>query len=215
MKKVYIVEDHLSIREMLAETLKRNRYFVVGQSGNGEDALNEILELQPDLIIIDAKLPGISGLELLKKLKSTSTKARFLIYSAHENASLIKDMIEAGAHGFIEKTVSLKELINGINVISNGGTFFGPSSGELIRSFLINPQSSKRPKDFLTARETEVLQRIAEGYSTRDIAASLGLSAKTVDNHRTNMMRKLDLHNVASITRYALQNGMVELETSF
>lgn len=213
MKRVYIVEDHVSVREMLAETLKRNRYTVIGQSGNGRVALEEIADLAPDLVIIDAKLPEINGIELLRRLKTKLSHSRFLVYSAYENPSLIKDMMEAGAHGYIEKSIALKELVNGINVISNGGTFFGPSSGELIRSFLTNPKASKSPRDLLTARETEVLCMIADGFSTKEIAENLGLSIKTVDNHRTNMMKKLDLHNVANITRFAVQNGFVETNT--
>ncbi len=212
MNRVYIVEDQTTIREMLADILNRNNYNVIGQSGNGQDALREILELQPDIVIIDAKLPGLNGLELLRRLNRQLTGARYLIFSAFENPVLVKDMLEAGAHGFIEKTAGLKEFISGLSIVANGGTFFGPSIAELIRTVVANPNSVQKSKDFLTEREREVLQLIAEGNSTKEIALKLGLSVKTVDNHRTNMMRKLDLHNVASITRYAMQNGLIEVE---
>ncbi len=212
MNRVYIVEDQTTIREMLADILNRNNYSVVGQCGNGQDALREIIEIQPDIVVIDAKLPGLNGLELLRRLNRQMTGGRYLIFSAFENPVLVKDMLEAGAHGFIEKTASLKEFINGLNIVANGGTFFGPSIAELIRTVVANPNSVQKSKDFLTEREREVLQLIAEGNSTKEIAVKLGLSVKTVDNHRTNMMRKLDLHNVASITRYAMQNGLIEVE---
>ncbi|MCH6254965.1 response regulator transcription factor [Puniceicoccaceae bacterium K14] len=212
MKSIYIVEDQTAIREMLVDVVSRHNFNVVGQSGNGQDALKDILELQPDIAVIDAKLPELNGLELLKRLTRQLSGTRFLIFSAFQNPVLVKDMLEAGAHGFIEKDVSLKEFLNGLKIISTGGTFFGPSIAELIRTVVANPNSIQRSKDFLTEREREVLQLIAEGNSTKDIARRLGLSVKTIDNHRTNMMRKLDLHNVASITRYAMQNGLIEVE---
>lgn len=214
MKTVYIVEDQTAIREMLADVISRQNFDVVGQSGNGQEALKEIIELKPGIVIIDAKLPGLNGLELLRRLTRHLNGTRFLIFSALQNPVLVKDMLEAGAHGFIEKSVSLKEFINGLHIVSGGGTFFGPSIAELIRTVVANPNSVQKSKDFLTEREREVLQLIAEGNSTKDIARHLGLSVKTIDNHRTNMMRKLDLHNVASITRYAMQNGLIEVENT-
>jgi len=215
MNRIYIVEDQTTVREMLVDILTRNGYEIVGQSGNGQDALKDILETQPEIVIIDAKLPGLNGLELLRRLSRQNTTIRFLVFSAFENPVLVKDMLEAGAHGFIEKTASLHEFLSGLAIVSNGGTFFGPSIAELIRTVVANPNSVQKSKDFLTEREREVLQMIAEGNSTKEIAHRLGLSVKTVDNHRTNMMRKLDLHNVASITRYAIQNGFIEVENMF
>ena len=215
MNRIYIVEDQTTVREMLIDILARNGYEIVGQSGNGQHALKDIVDTQPEIVIIDAKLPGLNGLELLKRLSRQMETIRFLVFSAFENPVLVKDMLEAGAHGFIEKTASLQEFLSGLAIIANGGTFFGPSIAELIRTVVANPNSVQKSKDFLTEREREVLQLIAEGNSTKEIAHRLGLSVKTVDNHRTNMMRKLDLHNVASITRYAIQNGLIEVENMF
>jgi len=215
MNQIYIVEDQTAIREMLVDILSRNGYEIVGQSGNGQEALKEIVDIEPEIAIIDAKLPGLNGLELLRRLGRQTNGIRFLIFSAFENPVLVKEMLEAGAHGFIEKTASLQEFLNGLSIVSNGGTFFGPSTAELIRTVVANPGAMRKSKDFLTEREREVLQLIAEGNSTKDIAHRLGLSVKTVDNHRTNMMRKLDLHNVATITRYAMQNGLIEVENMF
>ena len=214
MKRLYLVEDQTAVRQMLVEVLQGQSYDIVGESGNGQDALKEILDLQPDVVILDARLPGLNGLELLRRLSRQMSKGRFLVFSAYQNPALVKDMLEAGAHGFIEKTAQLREFLNGLNIVTQGGTFFGPSIAELIRSVVANPNSVQRSKDFLTEREREVLQLIAEGHSTKEIAHKLGLSVKTIDNHRTNMMRKLDLHNVASITRYAMQNGLIELEAA-
>lgn len=199
---------------MLVDILDRQDYEIIGQNGNGQDALKEILELQPDIVIVDAKLPGLNGLELLRRLSRQMPHGRFLVFSAFQNPALVKDMLEAGAHGYVEKTAHLSEFLSGLHIVAEGGTFFGPTTAELIRSVVANPSSVHRSKDFLTDREREVLQLIAEGNSTKEIASKLGLSVKTIDNHRTNMMRKLDLHNVASITRYAMQNGLIEVEAA-
>ncbi len=202
------------MRQLLSDALSRKSFEIVGESGNGQDALREIPELQPDVVILDAKLPGLNGLELLRRMTRQMPRTRFLVFSAYQNPAIVKEMLEAGAHGFVEKTAPLRELLSGLSIVAEGGTFFGPNVAEIIRAVVANPNSSQRTKDFLTDREREVLQLIAEGFSTKEIAQRLGLSVKTVDNHRTNMMRKLDLHNVASITRYAMQNGLVDMEAT-
>jgi len=212
MKRLYLVEDQTTVREMLADILARNGYDVVGQCGNGQEALKDILELEPDVIIVDAKLPGLNGLELVRRLQRQLENARFLVFSAFENPVLVKDMLEAGAHGFIEKTASLSEFVNGLNIVANGGTFFGPNIAELIRTVVANPHSVQRSRDFLTEREREVLQLLSEGLTSRQIADRLCIATSTVETHRRNLMRKLDLHNVAGITRYAMQNGLIEVE---
>ena len=214
MKTLYLIEELTAVRQMLADVLGRQNYEIVGQSGNGQDALREILDLRPDVVITDAKLPGLNGLELLRRVGRQLPNCRFLVFSAHQNPILVKEMLEAGAHGFVEKSAQMRELLSGLSIVAQGGTYFGPTIAELIRAVVANPHSVQRSKDYLTEREREVLQLIAEGNSTKEIAQRLGLSVKTVDNHRTNMMRKLDLHNVASITRYAMQNGLIELETA-
>ncbi|MBC2605182.1 response regulator [Pelagicoccus albus] len=212
MKTIYIVDDLTAIRQMLADVLERHNYEIVGDNGNGQDALKEIQDLKPDIVIVDARLPGLNGLEIVRRLNRQLPNTRFLVFSAYQNPTIVKDMLEAGAHGFVEKTANLREFISGLGIVAEGGTFFGPNVAELIRSVVANPGNVQRSKDTLTEREREVLQMIAEGHSTKEIAGKLGLSIKTIDNHRTNMMRKLDLHNVASITRYAMQNGLIDLE---
>ena len=121
----------------------------------------------------------------------------------------VREMLEAGAHGFVEKTAGLLEFKKGLETVGNGGTYFGPAVAALLRNVVANPDNVG-PVDLLTDREREILQLVAESHSTKEIAAKLILSAKTVDNHRTNLMRKLNLHDVASLTRYALDIGLIE-----
>jgi DNA-binding NarL/FixJ family response regulator len=207
MHRLVIVEDQTAIREMLAELLARDKsYILVGQCGDGQAGLKMCLELKPDVMVLDAKLPGLNGVELLRRLSKRLPGIRVLVFSGHENPVVVRQMLEAGAHGFVEKTAGFHEFKKGLATIALGGTYFGPAIANVLRSVVSNPETSRSP-DFLTEREREVLQLVAEGHTTKGIATKLGISAKTVDNHRTNLMRKLDIHDVASLTRYAIEGG--------
>ncbi|QYM80596.1 response regulator transcription factor [Horticoccus luteus] len=209
MNRLFIVEDQTAIREMLVEILRSDpNYQLVGESGDGQQALSVIQEIKPDLLVLDAKLPGLNGVDLLRRIAKKLPDMRVLVFSGHENPVLVRDMLEAGAHGFVEKTAGLFEFKKGLETVSQGGTYFGPAVAALLRSAVANP--TRNSAAALTDREREVLKLVAESHSTKEIAAKLNISAKTVDNHRTNLMRKLDLHDVASLTRYALEIGMIE-----
>lgn len=209
MKRLVIIEDQTAIREMLVELLHLDKnYQLVGESGDGQTALSLCLETKPDLLILDAKLPGLNGVELLRRLVKTLPNIRVLVFSGHENPVLVREMLEVGAHGFVEKTAGLSELRKGLATVAGGGTYFGPAVASLLRNVVANPGSSQS-SDFLTDREREILQLVAESNSTKEIASRLDISVKTVDNHRTNLMRKLNLHDVASLTRYAVEVGII------
>lgn len=211
MKKVYIVEDQRAVRELLGELLKQMPFYqLVGECGDGLEASNQILEKKPDVVILDAKLPGLNGPDVLRKVRKALPSIRILVFSGYQNPVLVRDMIEAGAHGFIEKNVSLTELKSGLDSVANGGTYFGPAVATALREVVANPRTSSSA-DLLTEREREILKLVAEGFSTKEIAVKLDISVKTADNHRNNLMKKLQLHNAASLTRYAIQSGLVEV----
>jgi len=210
MKRLVIIEDQTAIREMLVEILRLDdNYQLVGEAGDGQAAVQLCIEVKPDIVVLDAKLPGLNGVDILRRLNKRLPNLRVLVFSGHENPVLVREMIEAGAHGFVEKTAGLFEFKKGLETVAGGGTYFGPAVAALLRNVVANPSSSNTP-DFLTDREREILQLIAESHSTKDIAAKLGISIKTVDNHRTNLMRKLNLHDVASLTRHALNVGLIQ-----
>ena len=214
MKRLVIVEDQTAIREMLVEILRLDtNYELVGESGDGQSAVVLCLDVKPDLLVLEAKLPGLNGVDLLRRVGKKLPDMRVLVFSGHENPVLIREMLEAGAHGFVEKTAGLFEFKKGLETVANGGTYFGPAVAALLRNVVANPSASNSA-DFLTDREREILQLVAESHSTKEIAAKLGISIKTVDNHRTNLMRKLNLHDVASLTRYALEIGLIEPKKS-
>lgn len=208
-KRIVIVEDHTAIREMLAEILRTDpSYKIVGESGDGQKALTLIVETKPDVLVLDARLPGLSGVDILRRLNKQLKNTRVLVFSGYETPALVREMLEAGAHGFIEKTAGLVEFKKGLETVANGGTYFGPGVAALLRNVVANNTPEGSP-DVLTDREREILKLVAESHSTREIAQKLEISVKTVDNHRTNLMRKLNLHDVASLTRYALETGLV------
>ncbi len=210
MKRLVIIEDQTAIREMLVEILRLDaNYQLVGEAGDGQSAVTLCLKVNPDVCVLDAKLPGLNGVDILRRISKKLPQMRVLVFSGHENPVLVREMLEAGAHGFVEKTAGLFEFKKGLETVANGGTYFGPAVAALLRNVVANPATSNAP-DFLTDREREILQLVAESHSTKEIAAKLGISVKTVDNHRTNLMRKLNLHDVASLTRYALEVGLIE-----
>lgn len=214
MRRLVIIEDQTAIREMLAEIIRLDKnYQLVGQSGDGQGALQLCLEAKPDIVVLDAKLPGMNGVDILRRLIKQLPNLRVLVFSGHENPILVREMIEAGAHGFVEKTAGLFELKKGLETVAGGGTYFGPAVAALLRDVVANPRASNT-SDFLTDREREILKLVVESNSSKDIAQKLGISMKTVDNHRSNLMRKLNIHDVASLTRYAISTGIIEQKAS-
>lgn len=210
VKRIVIVEDQTAIREMLAEILRIDpSYKIVGESGDGQEACNLCLELKPDVIVLDARLPGLSGVDILRRIAKQLKNTRVVVFSGYESPALVREMLEAGAHGFVEKTAGLVEFKKGLETVAGGGTYFGPGVAALLRNVVAN-NSPASGADLLTDREREILKLVAESHSTKEIAQKLGISVKTVDNHRTNLMRKLNLHDVASLTRYALEIGLVD-----
>jgi DNA-binding NarL/FixJ family response regulator len=209
MKRFVIVEDQTAIREMLVELLALVEGFeCVGTCGDGLAALELCKTTKPDVAVLDIRLPGLHGVELLRRLKASLPDLRVLVFSGHESPALLSEVIAAGALGFVEKTAGFAEFKQGLVAVGEGRSYFGPAVTALLGQ-AAQPHMPAPSTDLITRREKEVLKLVAEGLSTKEIASKLKLSRKTVDNHRTNMMRKLDIHNVASLTRYAFEVGIV------
>lgn len=211
MKKVVIIEDQTAVREMISQIVKMEPGFeVLAECGDGRTACDLCLEVKPDFVILDVMLPGLNGTEVLRRFSKMLRKTRVLVFSGYQDPSLLRDLLEAGAHGFVSKSAPLAELKKGIHVVANGGSYFGPEVADILREAMANPTSAiKNGMTGLTPREREILQLIAESNSTKEIASHLNISVKTAENHRTNLMKKLDLHDVASLTRYAIEYGII------
>lgn len=212
MIRTIIIEDQTAIREMIATLVRCEPGLeVVAQLGDGQEAFQRCLEYQPDFIILDVMLPSLNGVEIIKRLNKKLKSTRILVFSGYQNPALVHEVIQAGAHGFVEKSANLAELKQGIHTVSSGGSYFGPQVTELLRMSVMKPHGTRTGNiESLSKREREILQLIAESYSTKEIAEKLSISKKTAENHRSSLMKKLDLHGVASLTRFAIENGLVE-----
>ncbi|MEZ7842962.1 MAG: response regulator transcription factor [Opitutales bacterium] len=215
MKTVAIIEDQTAIREMLIQAFFNNdAYQVVIECGDGLQGCEQCIQQKPDFVILDAMLPNLNGTEVLRRFATEIPETRVLIFSGFQTPGLVREFLQAGAHGFVEKSAPLADLKKGIEIVSNGGSYFGPEVALLLREAMTDPKSNQSGINILTKREREILQLIAESNSTREIAAKLSISVKTAENHRTNLMRKLDLHDVASLTRCAIKNGLVVVDNN-
>jgi DNA-binding NarL/FixJ family response regulator len=212
MKTVAIIEDQTAIREMLSQVvIEQGAFDVIIESGDGQAGCDACLQQKPDFAILDVMLPNLNGTKILRRFRQELPKTQVLIFSGYQSPSLVRELLQAGAHGFVEKTAPLTELCKGIEAVANGGSYFGPEVALLLCDAMADPRSNDSGINILTKREREILQLIAESHSTRDIAGKLEISVKTAENHRTNLMRKLDLHDVASLTRYAINNGLISI----
>ncbi len=207
-KRIVIADDHASIRGMLVWILMQETcYEVIGEAGSGIEAIKVCAACSPDLLILDLILPCISGVEVLRRVRKELPDTRVLIYSGTSNCALIREVLHERPHGYVEKHEGLKTLRNAIAAVTQGGSYFGAEIRQIFREAAAQPGAIH-----LSPREREILQMIAEGRSSKQIAGLLDVSAKTVENHRANLMQKLDIHDVASLTRYAASRGLVALE---
>ncbi len=209
MNNLYIVDGQKAVSQMLAESLARRDYNVVGSSDGIVEAMGEIVDLAPQVVVLEVNLSDGQGADLITRVRARLPDARFLVFSDNKLPENIKACLQAGAHGFVEKSVDFSMFLNAIRIVQEGGCFFGFNVTEVLRSAVSTDKKGNQYADNLTHREREVLQLIAKGNSNKEIASLLNLSIKTVDNHRCSMMRKLDVHNVAAITRYAIEHRLI------
>jgi DNA-binding NarL/FixJ family response regulator len=208
-KRIVVVDDHVSIRDMLVWILMRETGFeVIGEAGSGIEALKVCAVCRPDLLILDLVLPCISGTEVLRRVRKDLPRTRVLIFSGTCNSALMREALRERPHGYVEKLEGLIILKEAISTIAEGGSYFGAAA-----SHLLSDAGGRSPaSSSLSPREREILQMIAEGRSSKQISGLLDVAVKTVENHRANLMAKLHMHDVASLTRYAAGRGMVALD---
>lgn len=210
--RIVLVEDHAILRDGVKVLIEMESDFeVVGDFCRVEESLAGIRDLQPDLVLTDLALPGRSGIELLAEIRQLSPLTRKLVLTAHENEECIRAALNAGADGYILKDASSAELMLAIRTVSAGQQFLCKAiASKILSGYFSGDQRPSCPgvAKSITEREREVLTRIALGSSNKLIARDLGVSPKTVEKHRSNLMRKLQLHNAAAITMFAIRNGM-------
>jgi two-component system, NarL family, response regulator NreC len=215
MKKtrILLVEDHRILREGVRAILNAKPDLeVVGEASDGGEAIHRAQDLQPDLVVLDLSMPRMNGLEAIKDIKRVAPGTRILILSVHKTDEHVFSAIRAGADAYLSKDASADELVVGVRSVAAGERYLGaPVATQLVQAYLEGRglDSPGNPGDPLSSREREVLKLVAEGYRSRQIGEYLCISEKTVERHRSNMMRKLHVNNASGLTAYAIEKGLV------
>ena len=211
MHSVYVIEDQNILRELVCRLIEDLKDFhLAGHCGDGLEALNECKKLGPDLVIVDIMVPSLNGLEIVRQLRKALPRCKLLVFSGYSTRDRVQAALKAGANGIVHKSATIGELEEGIRRVMAGEAYMSGEILEILRDIMLNPQVTDSLEK-LTPREREILQLVAEGHTTKEVAAKLDISVKTADTHRTNVMSKLDIHDVAGLTRFAIQQGLVEL----
>ena len=213
--RIVIAEDHTILREGLRVLLCSDPEFeVVGEAEDGRDAIRCVENLSPDLVLMDLSMPRMNGLEAIKEIKKRSPETKIITLTVHKTEEYILAALEAGADGYVLKDATHSELVIAIKNVLIGKRYLDSGISEkVIEGYLEGKRTlnTKSPWDALTPREREILKLIAEGYKNKEIADYLFISLKTVEKHRSNLMKKLDLHSVAALTAFAMEKGLVNL----
>lgn len=211
--RIVIAEDHTLVRAGLrALLLQEDDLEVVGEAGNGRDAVRSVSSLSPDLVLMDLTMPGSNGIEAIAEIKRRFPAVRVLVLTLHKSDEYIHESLDAGADGYILKDATQDELRAAIRSVLSGKTYLSPDVSSRIVTGYLGGGRSPAPTsawDTITQRERQVLKLIAEGHGNKYIAEYLCLSVKTVEKHRSNLMKKLDLHNASTLTAYAIEKGLV------
>jgi len=213
--KVLVVDDHPVVRKGLQSCLARqDRLRIVGEASDGDEALGKTRELDPDIVLMDIDLPRMNGLAVTELLRKEQPRVKVLVLSVHTNKEFIFRIIQAGAHGYISKGAPPDELVRAIESVCDGEAFFSPEIARAALNQFVSNGGKQEPFVQLTAREREVLALIAEGRSNKEVASRLGIGVRTIETHRERIMRKLKIHTIAGLTRFAILNGISSLEES-
>lgn len=201
--KLLLADDHPLIRAGFKSLLAKNeRFEIVGEAENGNELMTLVAETSPNIILTDISMPGMSGLEALQKLKKSFPDIRCIILTMHEEREYIMNALKAGAEGYLLKNIEWPDLEKAIVTVFNGGKFFSPVVANILADSVARPETYDVGE--ITPREKEVLERVAQGNSTKQIADMLGISIRTVESHRINMLKKMKVNNTAELIRKAI-----------
>jgi len=211
--RLLLVDDHKIVRAGLRMLfLAEKDMEIVGEADGGTEAIQAAADLRPDVVIMDVAMPGMSGIEATRRIKEANPDTAVIALTMHEDEQYFFEMLNAGASGYVPKRAAPDDLVSAIRAVSQGQVFLYPSLAKfLVQDFLQRTEESGLPAiaEELTPREREVLIAIAEGHTNREIAELLTISVKTVDRHRENIMRKLNLHNRVELVKYAIEKGLI------
>lgn len=213
--KILVADDHEIVRQGMRSMLEAQRDCqVVGEAADGRQAVAMTKDLNPDVVILDIGMPSLNGLEATRQILKLRPQTKVLILTMHESDSIIREVLDAGARGYILKTDAGRDLVTAVDSLRRNKTFFTSRVSQMILDGFL--KGDARPKAHeagavrLTPRQREIVQLLAEGKSSKEVAVALDLSVKTAETHRANIMRKLDCHSVSEVVRYAIRNNIIE-----
>ena len=212
--RIMVVDDHKIVREGLRKLIEDDGNFeVIGEAGNGREGIRLARQLQPDIVIMDVAMSEMNGIEATRQLMTAQPEVRVLALSMHSDSRFVKQMLEAGALGYLLKDDAFEEIVTALRSLVVGRMYVSPqASGGILQDLAQGQLANDGSETPLTAREKETLQLIAEGHSTAEIAERLFVSVKTIETHRKKIMDKLDMHSIAELTKYAIREGITSLE---
>lgn len=207
--RILLADDHLVVREGLRSLLEAAGFKVVGEARDGREALKLARMLEPEVTVMDVGMPGLNGVDACRELLREVPEMRIIMLTVHGEDAYVVEALRSGARGYVLKTQAGSDLVRAISEVTQGRIYLSPSvSSAVVQAFLAGSTS---PADPLTPREREVLQLVAEGRSTKEVAGILGVSVKTAETHRTRLMTKLDIHHTAGLVHYAIRRGLIRV----
>lgn len=213
--RILIADDHELARQGIRSLLEDHddEWEICAEARDGREAVDFACQLKPDICLLDVGMPNLNGLDAARQILAMSPEARILILTIHDSEQVVREVLAAGARGFLLKSDAGRDLVAAVEALQNRRTFFTSKVAQMMLDGYLRPQEDTHmaSQPILTPREREVIQLVAEGKSTKEVAIALSLSVKTAETHRTNLMRKLDLHSVADLTLYAVRNGIVQI----
>ena len=211
--RILVVDDHAVLRDGIRALLSTHEDIeIVGEASEGKEALAKVRELVPDVVVMDIAMVGMDGLEATRRIRKKNPEVKVLVLTQHDNREYILSAVKAGAAGYVPKRALGSDLVSAIRAVRKGGSFLYPSAAAAVIEDYLR-QVEEEPYDRLTDREREILKLIADGRKSREIAAMLFISLRTVLGHRTKIMEKLNIHNHTELIKYAMRKGLVEMDT--
>jgi len=206
--QILLADDHLIVREGLKAVLEREGFDVIGEASDGHEAVQLAQTHRPDVAVLDLSMPLLNGLQAAREILHVSPRTRTVLLTMYTEDHYVLEAIRAGIRGYVVKRQAAMDLVQAIREVANGAVYLSPSiSAAVVQAYL---HKTEMPADPLTSRERQVLQLVAEGKTTKEVARLLGISTKTAESHRTRMMKKLDIHETASLVRYAIRRGLIQ-----
>jgi two-component system, NarL family, response regulator NreC len=207
--RILLADDHVIVRQGFRALLEREGLEVVAEAADGHEAVRLAGELSPDVAVLDFAMPLLNGIDAAREIRRRSPGTRLILLTVHTEDHYVLEALQAGVHGYVVKTQAVADLVQAIREIRGNALYLSPTISRAVVEASFDKDKANPPGDMLSSRERQVLQLVAEGKTTKEIAVVLGVSVKTADSHRARIMRKLDIHDTAGLVRFAIRRGLI------